>query len=339
MAEETAPSPQVDRHVVMFSTGMGSWAAAQRVIAAHGPENVTVLFADVKGSDKDNPHAGEDEDNYRFFRECAATWPAEVQIVVVEDGRDIWQVFRDDRFIGNSRLANCSKYLKQIPCREWLEANCDPERTVVHIGIGWHESHRIAANTKGYLPWRTAYPMCEPPFVDNDDIEQELSALGIKPPNLYERGYAHANCGGFCVRMGLGQAAHLLQENPERFAYHERKEQETRVFLGTPSTILRDRTRAGRMKYLGLTEADMATITTPGYWDADGEWRDAQTVEVVRATGKPLPPVAPLTLADFRLRHQAEPEQTDLFDIGGCGCFVEQEVVPEHNTDTEAGAA
>jgi hypothetical protein len=33
----------------------------------------------------------------------------------------------------------------------------------------------------------------------------------------------------------------------------------------------------------------------------------------------------PLTLREFRERAEARPEQIDLFDIGGCGCFVAEE--------------
>jgi hypothetical protein len=54
-------------HVVMFSSGAGSWAAAKRVAERYGTEGLYLLFADVK-SENDEEHAGEDEDNYRFLR-------------------------------------------------------------------------------------------------------------------------------------------------------------------------------------------------------------------------------------------------------------------------------
>jgi len=34
-------------HVVMFSGGIGSWATARRVADEHGPEHLTLLFADT----------------------------------------------------------------------------------------------------------------------------------------------------------------------------------------------------------------------------------------------------------------------------------------------------
>jgi hypothetical protein len=118
----------------MFSGGIGSWATAKRVAAEHGTDDLVLLFADVKGNNPD-PHVGEDEDTYRFIQDAAANIGGE--LVTVSDGRDIWEVFKDDRFLGNSRLANCSKFLKQKPSREWLDANCHPANTVVYIGIDW----------------------------------------------------------------------------------------------------------------------------------------------------------------------------------------------------------
>lgn len=49
--------PQItQRHVVMFSSGAGSWAAARRVMDANDMDDVWLVFSDV---------SMEDEDNYR----------------------------------------------------------------------------------------------------------------------------------------------------------------------------------------------------------------------------------------------------------------------------------
>jgi len=52
------------KHVVQFSGGLCSFWAAHRVIAQHGRENVTLLFADTNM---------EDEDLYRFNQEACDT--------------------------------------------------------------------------------------------------------------------------------------------------------------------------------------------------------------------------------------------------------------------------
>lgn len=219
-------------HVTMFSSGAGSWAAARRVqddLFRPGDRH-TLLFADV---------SMEDEDNYRFLREAAADIGGE--LVIVRDGRDIWDVFKDDRFLGNSRLANCSKYLKQRPSVRWLEQHADPLDTRVHVGIDWSETHRVAAIRKNYLPWVAGAPLCDPPFRDKDEILADLHSRGIAPPRLYALGFGHANCGGGCVRAGQGQFARLLEVGPQRYAWWERKEQELRAHLGKDVSILSER--------------------------------------------------------------------------------------------------
>jgi 3'-phosphoadenosine 5'-phosphosulfate sulfotransferase (PAPS reductase)/FAD synthetase len=52
----------VDRHVVMFSGGIGSWAAAKRVAERHGTSTLTLLFTDT---------LIEDADLYRFLVDAA----------------------------------------------------------------------------------------------------------------------------------------------------------------------------------------------------------------------------------------------------------------------------
>lgn len=248
--------------IVMFSGGLGSWMTAKRVAERHGTDQMVLLFADV--SSGRSPHVGEDEDTYRFITEAAANVGG--QFVTVKDGRDIWQVFRDDRFLGNTRLANCSKFLKQKPCREWLEANHDPADTTVYVGIDWSESHRLPAIEAGWAPYRVEAPLTEPPYLDRDDMLAALEAAGIQVPRLYRAGFAHNNCGGFCVRGGQAQMELLLREHPDRYAFHEAEEQKLRDHLGKDIAILRDRTN-GTVTPLTLTKFRERIEDQPSMFD------------------------------------------------------------------------
>ena len=242
------------RHVVMYSSGIGSWATARRVAKQHGTDNLVLLFADV-GGDHSNPHDGEDEDNYRFLYESAAAIGGE--LVVLNTGETIWDVFRRRRFLGNSRQANCSEELKQKPCRRWLEANCDPADTVVYIGIDWSETHRIDKIRAAYMPWRAEFPMTEPPYMDKHQMLAACRTEGIEPPRLYATGAAHANCGGGCTRAGVGAFTRLHMTNPERFAHWERREQEMRDYLGKDVTILKSGTLAALRERLDTGQSTL----------------------------------------------------------------------------------
>lgn len=251
-------------HVVMFSGGLGSWMTARRVADQHGTDNLTLLFADV-GSDR-SPHVGEDEDTYRFITEAAANVGGE--LVTVKDGRDIWQVFHDNRFLGNSRLANCSKFLKQKPCREWLEAHHDPEDTTVYVGIDWTEMQRLPAVEEGWAPYRVEAPMTEPPLMDKAQMVTACEEAGIEVPRLYRAGFPHNNCGGFCVRAGQAQMELLLREHPDRYAFHEAEEQNLRTYLGKDVAVLRERAGSREGQPLTLTAYRERLEDQPGLFDA-----------------------------------------------------------------------
>ena len=116
----------------MFSGGIGSWACAKRVAEKHGTENLFLLFTDTKS---------EDEDLYRFLYQASANVGG--KLVVLEDGRDLWEVFWDRKFLSNSRVDHCSHYLKRRPAKEWLKENCNKADTVIYVGIDWTEIHRF----------------------------------------------------------------------------------------------------------------------------------------------------------------------------------------------------
>src|SRR5213592_3080084 len=121
--------------VTMLSGGKGSWAAARHRIDKDGvdPADMRLLFTDTNG---------EDPDLYRFLAEAAADIGAEL-VVITNNGQTIWDVFRKERMIGNTRLSVCSRALKQRPARRWLEENTDPAETTVVVGIDWTEEHRV----------------------------------------------------------------------------------------------------------------------------------------------------------------------------------------------------
>jgi hypothetical protein len=215
------------KHVVMFSGGITSWAAARRVTAAHGKKDVTLLFTDT---------LIEDEDCYRFLDEAAAN--IGLPIVKLAEGRDVWQVFHDERFLGNSRIDPCSRILKREMADRYMKQNFDPADTVRYVGIDWTEAHRYERLKVRLAPWKVEAPLCEPPFLTKQDCIAWATAEGLEPPRLYSMGFSHNNCGGFCIKAGQGHFALLYKRMPERYAYHEQKEQEMREYLGRDISIL-----------------------------------------------------------------------------------------------------
>lgn len=258
------------KHVVMFSGGNGSWAAAKRVAERYGTADMVLLFTDTRM---------EDEDLYRFILEAAANIGC--PLTTITEGRNPWHVFFDERFLGNSRHDPCSKILKRQMADRWLSANCDPADTICYVGIDWTEEHRFTRlrARRAKDGWTYLAPLCEAPYISKKDVSTLLVSAGIQQPRLYDMGFSHNNCGGFCIKAGQGHFANLLKQMPERYAKHENMEQAIRTYLDKDVSILTDR-RGG-----------------------DGK--------------------KPLTLKDFRIRVESGGEQVDAFEIGGCGCFLD----------------
>lgn len=220
------------KHVVMFSGGIGSWATARRVAERHGTDDLALLFADT---------LVEDADTYRFLHDAAEQIGA--PLVKVADGRTPFEVFHDDHFLGNARLANCSKYLKQKPCREWITEHCDPEITTLYVGIDWTETHRIPAIEKGWAPYAVEAPMTEPPYIAKQQMIADARKVGLKPPAAYDKGFPHANCmAQGCVRGGQAYWEHLLTIDRETYLATEAEEEKIRATdWGADATILKSR--------------------------------------------------------------------------------------------------
>jgi hypothetical protein len=247
------------KRVVMFSGGIGSWAAAKRVANQFGTDELYLVFSDVKGNNP-SPHIGEDQDTYRFIEDAAKNVGG--TYVYLNDGRDIWEVFKEKRFLGNSRLAHCSHVLKQKPARDWLEANCDPKDTIVYVGIDWTELHRLPAIVRNYLPYKAEAPLTQEPYADKEMYLAAAKAEGLVTPRLYDLGFSHNNCGGGCVKAGQGQFKKLLDVMPERFAVWEEKENEMREFLGRDVSILTE-TVKGVKRSLPLVELRKRNCDSP----------------------------------------------------------------------------
>lgn len=281
------------RAVVSLSGGVGSWAAAVRALETY--EHVDLLFADTMI---------EDEDLYRFLGDVERQLGQ--PIIRVADGRNPWQVFFDHRFVGNTRIDPCSRVLKRELLHRWVTDHY-PNGVDVVIGIDWTEEHRTIRIRENYQPHRAVFPLIED-AVDKCDMLVELDAAGIDRPRLYEMGFPHNNCGGFCIKAGQAQFARLLHFNRDRYLFHEMWEQRLRCYLGKDVAILRDR-----------REVECAPFWVHRDARRGGYWKTTR------------PNTRPLTLREFRGMVERG-EKYDRTEWGGCGCATDDGTGPSQLT-------
>ena len=228
-------------HIVFFSSGKASWLAAKIVAKKFGTDNLWLVFADT---------TIEDPDNYRFLEEAAANVGG--QLICLKDGRNPWDIFNEKKFI-NHQQSNCSIALKVKPCKDWINANFSPDNTVLYFGIGFEELKRMKVIAKNWHPFKVDTPLCwGDQWVDQQEINRQLEINNLKQPRLYDMGFAHANCGGFCIKAGLKHYRNLLMYLPEVYAHHERQEQEFLQNIDNQEVGILRRTKNGVTKGLTL---------------------------------------------------------------------------------------
>lgn len=245
------------RHVVFYSGGIASYIAAKRVAAAWGKENTVLLFTDTKY---------EHEDLYRFLDETEARLGC--TLVRIADGRTPWEVFRDVKFLGNSQVDPCSRILKRDISKRWVLDNCaDPAGCVLYLGLNHDEAHRLERSKRFWSPYRVESPLMAE-RMSKADMLAECRRDGVAPPELYELGFTHNNCGGFCIKAGHAHFKHLLRVLPEKYAECEAEEAKLRETLGDVA-VLRDR-RNGSTRPLTLTELRSRSRQDCDYLDWGG---------------------------------------------------------------------
>lgn len=234
------------QHVVSFSGGVSSWMAGRLVVdrVARPGDEVLLLFADTRM---------ESADVYAFLEAGAADLG--LPITRIADGRTPWELFRDERLLGNNAKAICSRILKRELIDRWRKAHCDPADSRHHVGLDWTEinrfdRHRAAMASNG---WIAVAPLID--FkVDKPAAIEQAKERGLQLPDAYKEGFGHANCSGMCVRAGIGHWTRLYRVHPDRFAEAEAKEAEIQDFLGNDYTILRDRRKAAASINLSLRQ-------------------------------------------------------------------------------------
>lgn len=228
--------------IVMYSGGLGSFAAAYLAMQNYG--STYLYFNDTQI---------EDPDLYRFLKESSDWLGAE--LILDSDGRTPWEVFEDCKYIGNTRVDPCSRVLKRERAKKYVVEHYPDGDIDVIFGIDWTEIHRYEA-IKGrgtWHPFGVKAPLIDA-LIDKDMLVSDLlKESGIKRPALYEMGFSHNNCGGFCVKAGLGQFKLLWEKLPIRYLWHENKQEQIMAKNPSLRPFLR-KTIDGRIHYITLKE-------------------------------------------------------------------------------------
>lgn len=252
-------------HLVLYSGGISSALTALWVKShMQSGDELHCLFTDT---------GIEDIDLYRFMIDCYDFIQPD-KFIWLNDGRTPWDLFFEERFMGNSRVSLCSRVLKMDISRNYINAHYSPDNTRVYIGLHWSEGERLEKALPHWHPYTLLSPLCDEYWLEGGELKSEwLRLTGITLPRLYLLGFPHNNCGGFCVKAGLRHFKHLLRVLPDVYKHHEEMEQLFRLEIGKDVSILRLQ-RKNDKRPITLKElrerVEQGLETPDGYEDGNG---------------------------------------------------------------------
>lgn len=239
------------KHLVSVGGGFSSTIELPlEVIRRYGADNVHLFIACLKG---------ESSDLWKLVNECERLTGLHVhRLTYAPSGFlldapeyqwwSIWDVFNSVGRMGSSLADPCSRLLKRETIKKYLLQTFDLSQSVLHVGITSDEIDRALAIRKnwGAIGLRVDMDLADCPASGLSSYERSMQMLGWSPV-LYERGFSHNNCGGFCVKAGHSEMGRLLYYDPALYDYHETNELLFQRKNNTSATIMRDRKTKNRV--------------------------------------------------------------------------------------------
>lgn len=191
------------KHIVAFSGGAAS-AVVASLVKKQYPESTILLYHSTKT---------EPDDNDRFRLEVADFLKA--TITEDSDGRDIWQLFDDENYIGDSHLTLCSRILKRERSLAFCQKNMP---AMVYFGYSMEETDRAQRTFARYAQYGidARFPLIEQRISKDECLHKVQDCWGIKLPEMYEWA-EHANCIP-CVKGGMAYWGIIAIKYPDVFA-------------------------------------------------------------------------------------------------------------------------
>jgi hypothetical protein len=319
---------RVQNHIIFFSGGKSSFSVADYVKKKFPDDNIVLYFTDT---------LWEDEDLYRFIHE--ASDKLELPMLIHSRGITPPQLMVQQRFMANNRVGTCSKELKMKVASQFLKKGIKPDiekwhnrhflksddfvsNATLYFGIGFEEMHREGPIKKNWKPFKVEMPLIDN-MIDNDEI---LKKYSIRQPRLYDLQFTHNNCKGRCVKAGQGHFKNLLMKDPKTFI--ELMEQEIVI-----SEYIR------YCKQPAIKNGKQPDYMYKDVWEFVRTGKKSDKIKNIldsadylkskrrlfgedhkgRPINKPYTFMKSMSLEEL----EKQPIQCDIFDIGGCGCFVE----------------
>lgn len=199
------------RTLVWFSCGAASAVAAKMAVERNQGESIEVCYCDTL--------AYEHPDNRRFMADVSRWIGRDVKILRSPKYRDIFEVFRGERYLDGPSGAPCTRALK----RRVRQAYQEPWDSHV-FGFTVDEQDRIDDFEANNPDLRCLWILRDE-GINKADCYRIVRDAGIELPTMYRLGYRNNNCIG-CVKGRAGYWNKIRRDFPEAFDRMARLERE-----------------------------------------------------------------------------------------------------------------
>ncbi|MDH6354694.1 hypothetical protein M2132_001023 [Dysgonomonas sp. PH5-45] len=223
--------------IAWWSGGASSAVACKLAIDLFGANRVRVIFQDTRN---------EDDDTYRFLKDCEKWYGIKIEIISSKEFNSIEEVWYKYLSLSVAGGAICSTKLKREVREQW-----EKENTWAHQVFGYDMKEaikRAVPMTLNNPKLNAIYPLLLYGYFKKDCIKI-LDNAGIKVPEPYIKGYENNNCDKTgCTRGGIGYWQKRKREEYNKFYKMAMREHELTNLKGEPVTICKDQSNEAKKK-------------------------------------------------------------------------------------------
>lgn len=216
--------------VCWWSGGVTSAVACKIAIDLFGLDSCRMVMIDTRN---------EDDDTYRFKKDCEQWYGKEIEVISSDVYPTIEDVWRRHISLNVATGAICSYQLKRIVRERWQKTN-DYDYQVFGFEFEKKEFNRALSMKLNHPKSKAIFPLIMMGYDKNACMEIVKDA-GIEIPMMYQLGFNNNNCFKTgCVQGGIGYWKKMKVDFPDKFERMANLEHELTDKKGSPVTMLKD---------------------------------------------------------------------------------------------------
>jgi 3'-phosphoadenosine 5'-phosphosulfate sulfotransferase (PAPS reductase)/FAD synthetase len=222
--------------VCWWSGGITSAVACKIAIDLFGLDSCRMVMIDTRN---------EDDDTYRFKKDCELWYGKEIEVIasdIYPTIQDVWHRFNS---LNVATGAICSTHMKRLVRERWQKTN-DYDYQVFGFEFEKKEFNRALSMKLNHPNSKAIFPLIMMGY-DKNACMEIVKDSGIEIPMMYQLGFNNNNCFKTgCVQGGIGYWKKMKVDFPDKFERMADLEHELTKKRGSPVTMLKDQSKQAK---------------------------------------------------------------------------------------------